>query len=1200
MTSDNSDATLPFIHLHLHSEYALEDGIVRVRPLVDRVKALGMPAVAITDPMNVFAMVKFYRYALSKGIKPIIGADLHVARSTTTTALHMGRSRTTAVPSVGPSATTGALHVGHSSTTVAGIAATTTATMETSYYHITVLCQNQTGYRQLSQLLSRAYLEGQVAGRPVVQEDWLWAHHEGLIVLSGAEQGDVGQALLAQRHEQADAMAQRWQQIFGDRYYIELQRTGHPNQAEYIQSAAALAARRGIPVVATQNVRFLHACDFEAHEARFCIHGGYVLADSRRPRPYRVEQYLTSTEDMNALFADCPAVIENTYHIATRCNLTLTLNQPVLPQFPAPNGLSVEAYLQQQAQEGLMARLEQPPEALTPYQERLKRELDVIIQMGFAGYFLVVADFIEWAKANDIPVGPGRGSGAGSLVAYCLGITELDPLTHELLFERFLNPERVSMPDFDIDFCMDGRDRVIQYVAERYGREAVSQIITYGTMAARAVVRDVGRVLGFPYGFVDKIAKLVPFELGMTLEKALQQEDQLAARYQAEEDVSTLIDLAKSLEGVPRNAGKHAGGVVIAPTQLTDFTPLYCEPDGTHAVTQFDKDDVEAIGLVKFDFLGLRTLTIIHWALVAVNQRRQQQGEPPIVLTDIPLQDAATFALLQRCETTAVFQLESRGMKDLIRRLVPDSFDDMTALVALFRPGPLQSGMVDDFIDRKHGRAPVTYLHPELAPILKPTYGVILYQEQVMQIAQRLAGYTLGGADILRRAMGKKKPEEMAKQRKVFLDGASANGIDSNLATKIFDLMEKFAGYGFNKSHSAAYALIAYQTAWLKAHYPAEFMAAVLSSDMDNTDKVVNFINECRRMQLTVCPPDINQSDYPFVVNETGEIAYGLGAIKGVGKAIVELIVAERNRHGPYTDLFDCCRRVDPRKLNRRALEPLIASGAMDALGKSRAGLMAQIDLAFKAAEQSAKDRSMGQASLFGAMSTLAPVTPPSVSVTPWSTRQRLHAEYNCLGHYLSGHPLTCYEQEFTDLSRQTIEILQQKASNRSVTVLALIAAVKVLHTKQGHKMAALTLEDRSGRIEATVFQRSYPELRDKLQVGFVVIVKGQTQADVMTGGQRLIVDQLNTVDAVRQQFAKYVQLTLSNDWLATHLVDLKTLLQGAERGYCPVKIQYQQPAGQVGLTLGSEWNVAINDHLLETLRDLCGGAQVNVHYGVF
>lgn len=849
-----------FIHLRIHSDFSMVDGLSKVPPLVKKVAAMGMPAMALTDFTNLCGLVKFYSTAHNCGVKPIIGADFTLQSE------EFGDELT----------------------------------------KLTLLAKNNVGYKNLTLLISKAYLRGHVQHQPVIDKAWLVEHAEGLIVLSGGKSGEVGRALLKGNQQQVERCIEFYQTHFADHFYLELIRTGRADEESYLHFALDVAEQYDLPVVATNEVVFITEESFEAHEIRVAIHDGYTLEDPRRPKNYSPKQYLRSEAEMCELFADIPEALANSVEIAKRCNVTVRLGEYFLPNFPT-GGMAIEDFLVMKSREGLEERLEflfPDPEVRAKrrpeYDERLQVELDVINQMGFPGYFLIVMEFIQWSKDNDIPVGPGRGSGAGSLVAYALKITDLDPLEYDLLFERFLNPERVSMPDFDVDFCMDKRDQVIDHVAEMYGRDAVSQIITFGTMAAKAVIRDVGRVLGHPFGFVDRISKLVPPDPGMTLEKAFIAEPALQELYDADEEVKELIDKCRILEGCTRNAGKHAGGVVISPTAITDFAPIYCDAEGNFPVTQFDKNDVKLLGLVKFDFLGLRTLTIIDWALGLVNPRLKRRANP-VRIEAIPLDDARSFRNLQDAKTTAVFQLESRGMKELIKRLQPDCFEDIIALVALFRPGPLQSGMVDNFIDRKHGREAISYpdekwQHESLKEILEPTYGIILYQEQVMQIAQVLSGYTLGGADMLRRAMGKKKPEEMAKQRAVFQEGAEKNGVDGELAMKIFDLVEKFAGYGFNKSHSAAYALVSYQTLWLKTHYPAEFMAAVMTADMDNTEKVVGLVDECKNMGLTVLPPDINSGLYRFNVDDNGAIVYGIGAIKGVGEGPIEAILEARNK----------------------------------------------------------------------------------------------------------------------------------------------------------------------------------------------------------------------------------------------------------------------------------------------------------------
>ena len=1142
-----------FVHLRLHTEYSLLDSVVRVPELMSAVAGQSMPAVALTDECNLFAMVKFYRAALSAGIKPIIGCDLWVRSPN-----------------------------------------------EREAARLTLLCQNEVGYLNLSRLVSRAYLEGERQNTPLVERSWLTADVlTGLIALSGAWEGDVGRALLTGRPAQARRLLQEWQELLPDRYYLELQRIGRSTDAEYVAAAVALAAQCNAPVVATNDVRFLKASDYEAHEARVCIRERALLADPSRKRRYTREQYLRSAEQMAELFADVPEALANTVEIARRCSLPLKLGTSRLPNFPVPDGSSAEDYIRSTAAQGLAARMavKAGVEGVSEtYAQRLTRELDVICKMGFAGYFLIVADFIRWARENDVPVGPGRGSGAGSLVAWVLGITDLDPIEHDLLFERFLNPERVSMPDFDVDFCMDGRDRVIAYVADRYGRERVSQIITYGTMAAKAVVRDVARVLGHPFGLADRIAKLIPNELDITLEAALEKEPELARLNRDDEEVRALLELARSLEGLTRNAGKHAGGVVIAPSVLTDFTPLFSESGSDSVVTQFDKDDVEAAGLVKFDFLGLRTLTIIDRAVKIINAL-PERAAAQLDMAKLPMNDVATYQLLKTGYTTAVFQLESRGMQDLIRRLKPDCFEDVVALVALFRPGPLQSGMVDDFIARKHSTsgAAIDYLHPSLKPVLEATYGVILYQEQVMQIAQVLSGYTLGGADLLRRAMGKKKPEEMAKQRSTFVDGAVERGVEARQAAWIFDLIEKFAGYGFNKSHSAAYAVLTYQTAWLKTHYPAAFMAAVMSADMDNTDKVAGLLYECRKnMRLVVLPPDVNVSRFEFTVAGERHIRYGLGAVRGVGAQVVETLIAERERNGPYADLAELCRRIDVSRVNRRVLEALIKAGAMDCMGINRATLMARLDTAVQGGEQTMRASAAGQDDLFGGGS----VAPAAADLPEWPERVRLAGEREMLGAFLSGHPMDNYESDLRRLVTSRLVDLANEppptsgagprwGGGKQVTVAGLIDE---LRKRNGR--TSFVLDDGTGRIEVTLFEEQVNQYRDILVKDAMILLEGNLRWDDFSNAWRIAGKRLTLLDSLREQQARRLVLRWpdpSRDVSGAFITRLQALLRGSGRGPCEVLVRYRGEQARCTLALGADWTIRPTPALIDELESLVG-----------
>ena len=1158
-----------FVHLRVHTEFSLVDGIVKIKPLVKRMTELAMPAIAITDHANLFSLVKFYKAAQGSGIKPIAGADVLILNPDD----------------------------------------------PASPYYLTLLVNNYKGYITLTELISKAYQEGQHQGVPLLKYEWIEANHDGLIALSGALQGDIGKALLAENSAEATRLAKYWGHLFPDRFYLELQRIGRPDEERYIASAIDLALATDLPVVATNNVRFIHQKDFAAHEVRVCINQGRVLDDTRRPKDYTDQQYLRSTEEMLTLFADIPEALENTVHIAQRCNLKLTLGKNFLPDFPVPEGMTLGELMATESEKGLEERLLQYPavgkgsaqDNRQVYFDRLAIELKVITEMGFPGYFMIVADFIQWAKNEHIPVGPGRGSGAGSLVAYALKITDLDPIEFDLLFERFLNPERVSMPDFDIDFCMDRRDEVIDYVARHYGRDHVAQIITYGSMAAKAVIRDVGRVLGFAYGFVDRLAKLIPFEIGMTLNKALQDSPDLKQLYDTEEEVKALIDMALSLEGTVRNAGKHAGGVVISPTKLTDFTPLYCEEGGGNLVTQFDKDDVEAVGLVKFDFLGLRTLTIIDWALQAINQRKRQSGGTLVDITTIPRDDLASYILLKNGQTTAVFQLESRGMKELIKKLKPDCFDDIIALVALFRPGPLESGMVDDYINVKHG-AKAEYAHPLLEPILKPTNGVILYQEQVMQIARELALYTLGGADMLRRAMGKKKPEEMAKEREKFTSGAIANQIDESIATYVFDLMEKFAGYGFNKSHSAAYALVAYQTAWLKTHYPAAFMSAVLSSDMDNTDKVVILIEECRQMKLVILPPTINVSTYRFTANDDDHIVYGLGAIKGVGQAAIEDMLIEREKNGPFLGLYDLCKRVDLRKFNRRVLDALVRAGAFDEFNPNRASHLAELPTALKIAEQHGKMEKTGQNDLFSLTGEETESTDASKestaytqTVEPWSDKERLAAEKLTLGLFLTGHPIDQYEPEIKYFTHSKIGALQVGRGKMEARVAGMVIEIRTRQNKNGKTMGFATLDDKSGRLECAVFGETYDQYRDIFVRDNLIVAEGALALDNFSGALRLTVEKLYTMDQARENFARALHLKWdtsdSTEDSARFIEKLTEVLTPFKGGGCPVSLTYTSKEAKGDVQLGDAWRVKPTDELITKLKWLLGTNAVEIRY---
>jgi len=982
-----------FVHLHCHSEYSVENSLIRIPKLVEKAKELGMSAIALTDNANLFAAVKLYKEAKGAGIKPIFGAELVLKGEEQNTSLLL-------------------------------------------------LCQNHEGYLNLSELISLSYLQGQTIDSVSITAEQLQAHHQGLILIALPVRSDVAQHLINNQITKATQQAQAWQAVFGDRYYLGVQRTSRKHDERHLHLCIELGLTLDIPLVATNDVEFLHKQDFDAHEARICISQGGLLDDARREKHYHAEQYLKSGEEMEVLFSDLPELIINSTEIAKRCNVHFELyKKNYLPDFPIPEGLNIAQFLTQESQAGLDSRLQGLEVDRQVYDDRLAFELSVIIQMDFPGYFLIVADFISWSKDNGIPVGPGRGSGAGSLVAYVLGITNVDPIKHELLFERFLNPERVSMPDFDIDFCTDRRDEVIEYVSKKYGAEKVSQIITYGTMAAKGVVRDVGRVLGHPYGFSDRISKSIPNDLKINLSRALgyfkegeSQEnkdkwysEELKGRYDSEESVTTLIDLSLELEGLVRNVGTHAGGVLIAPSKISDFCPIYKGPNESDGVvSQFDMKDVEAMGLVKFDFLGLSNLTVIDKTVKLVFAKGL--SDELIDLDALSLDDKGVYELLQRCDTTGIFQLESEGMRGYLKKLQADSFEDIVAMLALYRPGPLGAGMVDDYIGVKHGTQKVKYPHPMLEEILKPTNGVFLYQEQVMKSAQVMAGYSLGGADLLRRAMGKKIAAEMDAQRDVFVKGAAEHDIDAEKANEIFDLIDKFSGYGFNKSHSVAYAYVSYQTAWLKAHYPAAFMASVLSGMMDDTDRIAFTVNEVQAMGLIVDGPSVNESYHEFSIRDEKTITYGLGAIKGVGEALVEVLVTEREENGDYKDLFDFCARIERKSLNKRAVEALIYSGALDGFGVDRASLIKTYPSAMKKAEQQQNDQSSGQSGLFANEQVHNEYEVHYLPSPSFSFRETLQFEKMVMGYYFYNHPTDEYK---ADLKHRSFEVLLNQKHQR-------------------------------------------------------------------------------------------------------------------------------------------------------------------------
>ncbi|AYO53926.1 DNA polymerase III subunit alpha [Acinetobacter wuhouensis] len=1147
---------MQFVHLGIHTEFSITESIVRIPDLIKAAASDEMPALAITDLSNLHAAVKFYNKAMGKGIKPIFGSVIR---------------------------------------------------LNDANHKATLLAMTNKGWRGLTEIVSRGFIEGQQLSIPCIQKDWVLEQSQDIIVLLGLH-SDVGEMLLSAYPEKAEPLLEEWIEKFGNRVYLALTRTGRPQEESFNIEAVKLASKYGIGVVAHNDVHFIKSEDFEAHEARVCIADGYVLGDDKRPKNYSPEQYFKTSAEMIELFADIPSAIENTLQIAKRCTVSLRLGFHDLPDYPIPEGHTIHSYFEHLSEVGLEERLdvlypvekrnEDWAEIRKPYDERLAYELGIINKMDFPGYFLIVMDFIGWSKNNGVPVGPGRGSGAGSLVAYSLKITDLDPLRYDLLFERFLNPERVSMPDFDVDFCIAGRDKVIDYVARHYGRDAVSQIATFGTMAAKGAIRDVARVLGKSYGLADRISKMIPTKpLGLSLEESLEAEPQLKdivtnPSNPDNDDAAEIWEMALKLEGITRNTGKHAGGVVIAPTKITDYSAVLCEADGTGRVAQFDKDDVEAAGLVKFDFLGLRNLTVIEDAVQNINKR--VKSETPLDIAHIPLDDPESYAVFADANTTAVFQFESVGMKKMLKEARPSKFEEIIAFVSLYRPGPMD--LIPDFIHRMHG-GEFEYLHPLLESVLEPTYGIMVYQEQVMQAAQFCAGYTLGGADLLRRAMGKKKVEEMVKQRATFIEGAAKKDIDEGTANHIFDYMEKFAGYGFNKSHAAAYALVAYQTAWLKAHYPSEFMAAVMSSEMQNTDNIVFLIDDCRINNLKVLPPSVNMSFYQFHASDAETIIYGLGAIKGVGEAAMQSVIDSREQDGEFKDLFDFCHRVDLKKINKRTLEALIRAGALDCLGIERSSLMAQLPEAVQAAEQARSNRETGIMDLFGEVEEVQ--RKPAKPVKPWSDEVRLKGEKDTLGLYLTGHPIDVYRAELKAFIPHKINELTP--TRRGVTT---VFAGLVVDVANFPNRMMITLDDGTARIEVSANHERFQRFKDIIQNEKVVVIEGEIYEREGFDRPMGRLTKAFTLNEIRQKRVNHIELKLQPEVISKTLVsDLqKILLPFCNVDMCqhiPMQIQMNYDYATADLHLGQQWKVAPLDDLLSKLRDYFGKESIHLEYHV-
>ena len=1130
-----------FVHLDVNTEYTLGRSTIRQDQLIDACIEMGMPAFGVTEHNNLFSAYKLYKSSQKKGVKYIIGSTVTIFDK-----------------------------------------------KERTKSKLSLLCENEVGYKNLCALITQSYTKGLKNNEPVIDSKWLDGQTEGLIAISSYNSGYFQQSKSSDLTISSEKVI-TLQKLFPERLFISISRMGIAHEEKINQSMIDLSSNCNIPIVAVNNPIFIEKDDFISLDARVCIDQGTILEDKRRSKDYTSEQYFKSSVEMADLFADIPEALSNTIVIAEMCNFGFENTEHVLPDFKTPDEYSIDEYLEQESKKGLQKILSDDIENHTAYKKRLGDEIKIIKKTGFAGYFLIVADFVKWSRDQNIPVGPGRGSGPGSLVAYSLGITDIDPIEHDLIFERFLNPERISMPDFDIDFCVNGRDRVIDYVNEKYGDEKVSQIITYGTLSARAVVRDVGRILGYPYGMVDRVAKMIPFEIGITLNDALKKSNELAEKYEEDDDIQAIIDLSLNLEGLVRNAGTHAGGVVIAPSNLSDFMPLFKVDDEEGTVTQFDKDDAESIGLIKFDFLGLKTLTVIQNTVELINF----SADSPINIKDILLDDKVTYKLLSSARTIGIFQLESPGMRDLIERMQPSRFEDIVALVALFRPGPLQSGMVDDFIERKKGGEAkiIDYLHPSLEPILRPTYGVIVYQEQVMQIAQKLSNYTQGSADILRKAMGKKIPEEMAKQKDIFIQGAIENSIPEASARRIFELIEKFAGYGFNKSHSVSYALIAYQTAYLKAHYPTEFFAASLTYDMENTDKLIRIKEDCESFEIEVKPPCINHSAYEFSVWKQDEIRYALGAIKGIGRSISEAIYKERKQNGEFKTIFDFCSRLSSEKPSKRTLEALVKCGAMDAFGENRSTLLNSIQIALSYSNKLNHEQSAGQTNLFYSENDEDRNLPDLRRKKELQVDEKLGFEYATLGFYFSGHPFDAYRNDCKHFTRYNISSLKRMldskkresyGNNNSVIDLAgLVSDVK----RRGNNLA-FKIDDGTAMIEGIVFGEKMESLKGFIMNNQLLFLRGKLRFDSYADMWQLVIEEATPLEEMISNKAKKLVIRCDPNF---NPKKLQNILKPHTPGNCSVQLNYLSDVSQTKMKFSDEWKVNPTKQLRETLAEELG-----------